>query len=409
VIAVWLDQVYPDRDLPHHADMRTGVAVAVIAAAVAWGRDGGAQVRSVPDDFGVTCVAPATGAVRWTGRVAKGWPPRLRIADGSLWVSRGDGAAWARHELASGALQARAAPPDVAAAADRRDGFWTTHDAILHDQGGATGTVVTTGAFVDDFEVGDGLLHFTLDRDDGQIYALALATGRLRWVLRPRELVAGFEAGDGSRLERLGDRLLVHAPPALLAVEPRTGAVAWSVRVPALEGRWGPLRAVAAGGAWIVAVDGVIAALDAATGRVAWTVDAGAGGATSPVADATAVCFDRRDEVVVPYERDEAEIARALAITIDGGAPRSVRWIRRAEIPPGALRWPSIELPVVDASAAARLELATVDASLVLDAAPLVAEDRTIYVEVPGAWDRAAVVARGVTEVAAEDGVASSP
>jgi outer membrane protein assembly factor BamB len=346
----------------------------------------------VPDDFGVACVEADTGAERWRSAVTEGWPARLRLADGALWERRGDGEAWLRRDLATGRVRARGAPPASDLSADPTiDGFWTTADAILHEKDGEPKTVVTTGAFVDDLAVAGDVLAFTLDRDDGQILGFGLSTGRLRWVLRPRERVAGFEAGDGSRLELLGDKLLVHAPPALLAVDPASGVPAWSARVPALEGRWGPLRAISAGDAWIVSVDGVVVALEAETGTVLWSHDAGAGGATSPVAGGGVVCFDRRDEAVVPYALDEAEVARGLEVTVEEGRILAARWVRRSELGAGAVRVPIVELPAAD-GAAARLELSTPDSRLVLDAARLLAADGTVVVEVPGAWEDARLV-----------------
>lgn len=351
-----------------------------------------AQVPSIPDDFGVACLDVATGAQHWRSEVSDGWPPRLRIADGALWEGRGDGGAWLRRDLATGEVRARSTPPDESAATATASGFWTTTDAILHDKDGAPKTVVTTGAFVDDLAVAGDILAFTLDRDDGQVYGFGLGTGRLRWVLRPRDRVHGFEAGDGSRVELLGDRLLVHAPPALLAVDPTTGVPLWTVRVPAIEGRWGPLRAIVAGDTWIISVDGVVVALDAATGEVHWTDDAGAGGATSPVSGGGTVCFDRRDEEVVPYALDEAEIARGLEVTLEAGRVVSARWVRRGELAAGAARMPFLELPPAGDGANERLELSTPDATLVVDAARLVAADGTIVVEVPGAWEDARLI-----------------
>jgi hypothetical protein len=250
-------------------------------------------------------------------------------------------------------------------------GFWTTTDSILHDKDGETRTVVTTGAFVDDIAVTDRMLFFTLDHDDGQVYGFTLATGRLRWVLRPRERVTDFEAGDGSRIELLDDKLLVYAPPALIAVDPATGVPAWSARVPALEGRWGTLRATSDGETWTVTIDGVVVALDAATGAVQRTHDGGVG---------------------VPYEPDEAEIAKGLEVRIEQGRVVAVRWVRRSELGAGALRLPFVELPVAEDGDLARLELSTPDARLVVDAARVVARDGTIVVEVPGAWEDARLV-----------------
>jgi outer membrane protein assembly factor BamB len=368
------------------SSMKRAAVVGVLGLVVGIS-DGAAQVRDIPDDFGVTCASLGTGALRWQAAVEEGWPPRLRIAGRALWAGRGE--RWIRHTLATGTVRPGGEPPAIDPPPDH--GFWTTTEAILHDRDGQTHTVITTGAFVDDLDVAAGRLTFTLDRDDGQVYALSLSTGKLAWVVRPRELVAGYEAGDGSRVERIGDRMLIHAPPALIAVDARTGGVAWSVRVPALEGRWGALRVVADDDAWIVAVDGVVVALDPETGEVRWTREAGAGGATAPVIGGGLVCFDHRDEAVVPYQPDEAEVARAVAIEIVDGAPRAARWIGRAEVPAGAPRWPLLEL-APDGAAASRLELATVDAALAVDLAPLVGEDRTVYVEVPGVWESAQVV-----------------
>jgi hypothetical protein len=204
--------------------------------------------------------------------------------------------------------------------------------------------------------------------------------------------VPGFEAGDGSRVELLGDRLLVHAPPALLSVDPASGAIAWIARVPALAGRWGPLRAIEVDGRWIVSVEGAVVALDAATGEVAWVSEAGAGGGTALVAGGGLVCLDRRDEGVEPYALDEAEVARDLALDIVDGEVIAARWVLRAEVPAAADRTPLIELGA-PADGAPRLELATPDALLVRDASRLVSGgDRTVYLEVAGAWETAALI-----------------
>jgi hypothetical protein len=250
-------------------------------------------------------------------------------------------------------------------------GFWTTTDSILHEKDGEIRTVVTTGAFVDDVAHTDRMLFFTLDHDDGQVYGFTLATGRLRWVLRPRERVAGFEAGDGSRIELLGDQLLVYAPPALMAVDPETGVPAWSVRVPALEGRWGTLRATAEDDTWTVSVDDVVVALDPETGAVRWTRDRAVG---------------------EPFEPDEAEIARGLEVTIEQGRAVAMRWVRRSEVGAGVTRLPFVELPRAEDGDTARLALSTPDATLVVDAARLVGLDGTVVVEVPGAWEDAHLV-----------------
>jgi len=385
----------------------TVVATIVVASGASRPR---AQVSALPDDFGIACVDASSGAERWRTPVTAGWPPRLRIAAGALWERHGDRGEWRRRDLSTGALRARAEPPPLDTAPDPAAAFWTTTDAILHDKDGVTGTVLTTAAFVDDLAVvpgrGGPLLVFALDRDDGQVYGFGLADARLRWVLRPRDRVDGFEAGDGSRVEVLGDRLLVHAPPALMAVDPRTGAPAWTARVPALEGRWGPLRAIDLGATWIVTVDGVVIALDAGDGTVRWVHDAGAGGATAPVAGDGTVCFDRRDDAVVPYGPDEAEIARALAITVEGGRVRALRWVRRAEVARDADRRPLVELPVLAADATGpRLELTTLDARHLASLAPLLAVDGTIVLEVPGAWEDARVVldAAGADAIAAQN------
>lgn len=296
-----------------------------------------------------------------------------------------------------GARRAHAAPAAEAAAAPDRE-IWTTTDAIVHLAGdtGAPRTIVATGAFVDDLAFAGDVLVFTLDRDDGQVYGFGLPERRLRWVVRPRALVDGYEAGDGSRVELLGGRLLVHAPPALLAIDPATGGVAWTTRVRALEGRWGPLRALAVGARWVVAVDGLVAALDAETGRVRWTVDAGAGGATAPVADGASVCFDRSDEAAAPFAPDEAEVARALAITVEAGVVTDLRWVRRAEVDAGARRVPLFELPDADAG----LALTAGDARRVVDVAPLLDRDGEVVVEVAGAWEAARLVAGDVDLIA---------
>ena len=344
------------------------------------------EVGSQLTDRAVIGVLPSRGNVRGRG-VHDGdvTGPGLVIAvllacvdaDSGEEAWRGSVQDWPRARSAEGSSAAR---------------FWTTTHSVLHEKDGEARTVVTTGAFVDDLAVAGDVLVFTLDRDDGQVYGFGLSTGRLRWVLRPRERVPGFEAGDGSRVERLGGRLLVYAPPALLAIDPETGVPAWSTRVPALEGRWGPLRAIEDGDRWIVSVDGVVVALDAATGEVRWTVDAGAGGATSPVARDGTVCFDRRDDVAVPFERDEAEIARALEVTMEEGRVASLKWVRRAELDAGAARLPFVELPAAEDAATDRLTLSTPDTALVLDAARLVARDGTIVLEVPGAWEDARLV-----------------
>lgn len=251
-------------------------------------------------------------------------------------------------------------------------GFWTTTDSILHEKDGEIRTVVTTGAFVDDLAVDDRMLFFTLDHDDGQVYGFTLATGRLRWVLRPRQRVAGFETGDGSRIELLGDRLLVYAPPALIAVDPETGVPAWSVRVPALEGRWGTLKATAEGDTWTVSIDGVVVVLDGETGAVRSTRDDGAVGER--------------------FAPDEAEIAKGLEVTIEEGRVVAMRWVRRSEVGAAVTRLPFVELPQAEDGDIARLALSTPDARLVVDAARLVALDGTVVVEVPGPWEDAHLV-----------------
>ena len=250
-------------------------------------------------------------------------------------------------------------------------GFWTTTDAILHDKAGETRTVVTTGAFIDDIAITDRMIFFTLDHDDGQVYGFTLATGRLRWVLRPRARITDFEAGDGSRIELLDDKLLVYAPPALIAVDPATGVPAWSARLPALEGRWGTLRAASDGETWTVTIDGVVVTLDRATGAVVSTHDGGVG---------------------VPFEPDEAEIAKGLEVTIEEGRAVAARWVRRSELGPGVLRVPFVELPRAEDGDTARLTVTTPDASLTVDAARVLAADGTIVVEVPGAWEDARLV-----------------
>jgi outer membrane protein assembly factor BamB len=304
--------------------------VAVVAAA----RAAAAAPVDAPDDFGVACVEASSGEARWRSAVEAGWPARVRIDETFLWEDHGAG--WVKRDLATGSTRGHGTPPDAVPAPET--GFWTTTDAIVHDQDGETGTVVRTGAFVDDLAIAGEVAVFSLDRDDGQIYGWDLGSARVRWQLRPRDHVPGFEAGDGSRVELLGGRLLVHAPPALMSVDPESGAVAWVARVPQLAGRWGPLRAIEAAGRWVIAVDGAVVALDPATGEVAWVADAGAGGATALVTGAGAVCFDRRDEVAEPYTPDEAEVARTFAFTVEGGELAGVRWVRRAEFPEGSFR-----------------------------------------------------------------------
>ncbi|MGH7337270.1 MAG: hypothetical protein ACREI7_06820, partial [Myxococcota bacterium] len=168
---------------------------------------GGAQSDAAPDDFGIACFDIATGEERWRTPVTDGWPPRLRIAAGAVWARHGEAGTWQRHDLATGRVRARAEPPEEGAAPAAIDGgLWATTDAIVHlgDGDVAPRTIVTTGAFVDDLALAGEVLAFTLDRDDGQVYGFGLPEGRLRWVLRPRERVAGYEAGDGSRVELLG-------------------------------------------------------------------------------------------------------------------------------------------------------------------------------------------------------------
>jgi hypothetical protein len=325
--------------------------------------------------------------------VEDGWPARLRTDGKALWEDHGAG--WRRRDLASGRVRGQSAPPDAPAVAV--SDFWATTDAIVHDKDGEPGVVVETSAFVDDLAVAGEMAAFTLDRDDGQVYGFDLGSARLRWVLRPRERVPGFEAGDGSRVEILGARLLVYAPPGLMSVDPASGAIAWIARVPALVGRWGPLRAVEIVGAertqWVVSVDGAVVALDAATGDVDWSVEAGAGGATSLLRGGASVCFDWRDQAVEPYRLDEAEVARDLAVVIAGGVVSEARWVKRADVPADAERVPLLELPRADGAPALRLELGGIDALVTRDASRLLTGvDRTVYVEVPGAWETAALI-----------------
>jgi hypothetical protein len=390
----------PARRFGHDGDMSTRRGLAFVVVLGALTPSATAAPDETPDDFGIRCVDASTGTQAWQSTVEEGWPARLRVDGKSLWEDHGGG--WKRRDLASGAVRGTGAPPDAAAAAPQE--FWTTTDAILHDKDGKTGTIVQTAAFVDDIAVAGSVLTFTLDRDDGQVYGFDLDTGKLRWLLRPRERVDGFEAGDGSRVELLGDRLLVFAPPALLSVDPASGAVAWIARVPQLAGRWGKLRAIVDGDRWVVSVDGAVVSIDPETGTVAWTSDAGDGGATALVAGGGATCFDRRDEAVDPFDRDEAEIARDVEITIAGGAVTGARWVHRADVPAGADRVPLLEVPAdPGGQLALRLELATPDATLTRDLSKLATGgDRTVYVEVPGAWETAALVDGAATRVEAK-------
>lgn len=329
---------------------------------------------------GVTCVDAASGAARWRTAAAAG-RVQLRGDGDTVWERRA-GEAWRRHDLVTGRVLAAGAPDDAPAAAD---GLWTTTDAILETHDGAARTVVTTGAFVDDHAVVGDVLAFALDKDDGAIHGWGRAAGMLAWTLRPRDVLTAPEIGDGSRVEALGDRLLVYAPPALLAVMPATGEVAWIAEVPALAGHWGSLRAAAIGDHWIASIDGVVVALDAATGQVAWTIDAGAGAATSLVTAADTACFDRRADEVVPFARDEAEIARTLEVTVSGGAVTALRWVARADA--RGPRRSAIELPVAEAGVALTLSLG--DVTVRRDVSSLRTTDGVAYLDVPGAWEDA--------------------
>src|SRR5205823_15006956 len=135
------------------------------------------------------------------------------------------------------------------------------------------------------------------------------ASGHVRWVLRPRERVSHFEVGDGSRVEMLGDHLLVYAPSSLLSLDPATGAIACQTEVPALAGRWGTLRALALPHTWVVSDAGEVVAVDADTGAVRWSWDAGDGAATVLVAGGgdDEICVDRRDARFEPFTPDDAE------------------------------------------------------------------------------------------------------
>jgi hypothetical protein len=95
----------------------------------------------------------------------------------------------------------------------------------------------------------------------------------------------------------------------------------------------------------------------------------------------------------VPYTPEEAEVARALELTVEKGRVKRLRWIVRAQIAADATRRPLLELGAAPEKGA-RLELSTTDAVHVADAAPLLATDGTIVVEVPGAWESARLLTR---------------
>ncbi len=352
--------------------MRGLLILLIVTRAVAAGADAGS---------GVTCVDAATGSARWRTPTAKGFT-RLRGDGDTLWTAR-PGEAWERRDLATGRVLAAGAPPAAAEAVS--DDLWTTTDAIFEAVEGEARAVVTTGAFVDDLAVIGDVLAFALDKDDGEVHGWDRAIGARAWTLRPRELLPEVEIGDGSRVEAIGDRLLVYAPPAVIAVDPADGTALWATAVPALQGRWGGLRATADGDRWIVSVDGVVVALDAATGVLRWTVDAGAGAASSLVVGASVACFDRRAEEALPFTRDEAEVARSLEVTVSGGAITSLRWVRRADARGTSI----IELPLATAGVA--LTLTAGDAEIRRDVTALRAEDGVHVVDVPGAWEDARV------------------
>lgn len=333
---------------------------------------------------GVTCVDAGTGAERWRTPTAAG-RIRLRGDGDTVWEGR-PGEAWRRRDLLTGQVLAAGAPGDAPA---DTDDLWTTTDAILETRDGVADAIVTTGAFVDDLAVVGDVLAFALDKDDGAIRGWDRAAGALAWTLRPREVVPGAEIGDGSRVEVLGERLLVYAPPAIMAVDPATGVPAWITPVTALAGHWGGLRAAAVADTWIAAIDGVVVALDADTGTTRWTIDAGAGAATALVIGDDTACFDRRAAEALPFAPDEAEVARSVAITVAHGAITAMRWVSAADVPAGARRRSAIELPL--ATTGATLTLAIGDTSTRRDVTSLRAEDGTVYLDVAGAWEDARV------------------
>jgi outer membrane protein assembly factor BamB len=97
---------------------------------------------------------------------------------------------------------------------------------------------------------------------DGRIWALALRTGRTRWVRRLDGAVKGSVAGSGARL------FIGTYGGEVAALSARSGAVAW---ISGGHGRFYSSPAVAYGRVYIGSTDGGVYAFGAGTGDLLWS------------------------------------------------------------------------------------------------------------------------------------------
>ena len=261
--------------------------------------------------------------------------------------------------------------------------------------------------------VGGGMVY--LVSGEGTLRAIDLATGTEHWS-------AALGARPTGSPLLLDGQVLVPMDDGLRAVSMTDGTLAWKtsgthpLSTPALTG----------GRVVVSAEDGTVSAVDPATGAIAWSTDIGAGVDTSPAAtEDTVVVGTRTGQVValsavdgtVRWHTDTGDGARVgtpaisdgrvYIATLDGGGPKSSH-IRALDLATGAVLWtfdspdgvPSYTPSVVDGLAITEGESGAVTA---LDATTGAMIWQSLM---PGLVETVPAVADGVVYGASNDGVA---
>jgi len=263
-------------------------------SAAAVGGAGDARVVVVGDDVGlVRAFDAASGALRWTyetqGEISGG-PTMLDGPDGPRVLVGSQDAALACLDLASGALiwkheiadQIRCSPTVARTTAGDRV-FLAGCDGRLHVIDVATGAETTTVPIdgptgTTPASLGDRVFFGT---EGGVFFAIDVVRGEVAWR------VAATAAGQSYRSSAAvsGDLAIVgFRGKAIEAFSVADGGRAWRRPMrgrveasPAVASMTGPDAAAARPVAIVADAAGTIAALDAATGAVAWEFDAGGG------------------------------------------------------------------------------------------------------------------------------------